>query len=338
MNPKPSSPSIPRILWVDYPAFNALVYPVTTWIIYLIWVPEWGGRTPFITGVWATVFFWMAMAVTLFGVGVAGFRVYQFLTLFRDGEEVRGQIAAVDFRRDRGRVEYIYTYKGETYRSGAPLHRHPRARALKIRRESHAGGRSGQAQVGFYPRPLRLMWDSLSLPWRSCLEEAWAAYCGGTIPIGAVITDGDGNLLARGRNRIFDASAPAGQVCQTELAHAELNALLTLGVDEGNRGSWKLYTTTEPCPLCLGAFYMSGVRTLHYASREPWAGSVNLLGTTPYLARKSIKTFGPERADLEIHHRCVIRRVGTVHLARSPVERARENARSSSLQECGWAR
>jgi hypothetical protein len=29
------------------------------------------------------------------------------------------------------------------------------------------------------------------------------------------------------------------------------------------------------------------------------AGSVNLLGTTPYLSRKPIRVFGPERADLE---------------------------------------
>ena len=60
-----------------------------------------------------------------------------------------------------------------------------------------------------------------------------------------------------------------------------------------------LYTTTEPCPLCLGAFYMSGVRTLHYAAREPFAGSTNLLGTTPYLSRKPIKVIGPAEPELE---------------------------------------
>ncbi len=144
------------------------------------------------------------------------------------------------------------------------------------------------------------MWETLSPPWRACLEEAWQAYCGGTIPIGAVVADGKGTILSRGRNRIFDAGAPAGQVCQTELAHAELNALLSLGVDEGNRRSWILYTTTEPCPLCLGAFYMSGIRTLHYASRDPWAGSVNLLGATPYLGRKPIKIVGPDSTGLEM--------------------------------------
>jgi hypothetical protein len=54
-----------------------------------------------------------------------------------------------------------------------------------------------------------------------------------------------------------------------------------------------LYTTTEPCPMCMGMLYMSGLRTLHYAARDPWAGSINMLGTTWYLSRKPIKVFGP---------------------------------------------
>jgi tRNA(adenine34) deaminase len=143
------------------------------------------------------------------------------------------------------------------------------------------------------------MWADLALPWQACLEQAWIAYCNGTIPIGAAVTDAEGKIISCGRNRIWDSNVPAGQVGQTELAHAELNALLALGVDQGDRRSWALYTTTEPCPLCLGAFYMSGVRTLHYASRDPWAGSTNLLGTTPYLSRKPIRVFRPEIPRLE---------------------------------------
>lgn len=50
-----------------------------------------------------------------------------------------------------------------------------------------------------------------------------------------------------------------------------------------------LYTSMEPCPLCLGAIYMSGVRSIAYAARDPYAGSTNLLGTTPYLQVKTIR-------------------------------------------------
>jgi tRNA(adenine34) deaminase len=36
------------------------------------------------------------------------------------------------------------------------------------------------------------MWADLPAPWQACLEEAWAAYRAGSVPIGAVVTDGRG--------------------------------------------------------------------------------------------------------------------------------------------------
>jgi len=44
---------------------------------------------------------------------------------------------------------------------------------------------------------------------------------------------------------------------------------------------------------------MSGLRTLHYASRDPFAGSVDMLRRTPYLSRKLIKVFEPPDPVLE---------------------------------------
>ncbi|MDO8752646.1 MAG: hypothetical protein Q7J80_02035, partial [Anaerolineales bacterium] len=82
-------------------------------------------------------------------------------------------------------------------------------------------------------------------------------------------------------------------------AHAEINALLALNIDQESRHHAALYTTMEPCPLCMGAFYMSSVRTLHFAARDPYAGSVNLLGTTPYLSRKPIQVIPPFDSALE---------------------------------------
>lgn len=143
------------------------------------------------------------------------------------------------------------------------------------------------------------MWNTLDLPWQAALEMAWEAYCAGTIPIGAVVADADGRIVARGRNRILDTSAPDGQVYDDMLAHAEINALLTLNIDQESRHTSALYTTMEPCPLCMGAFYMSSVRTLHFAARDPYAGSVNLLGTTPYLSRKPIRVIPPFDRALE---------------------------------------
>ena len=46
------------------------------------------------------------------------------------------------------------------------------------------------------------LWNDLLHPWQICVEEAWTAYCAGSIPIGAAILDPTGLLVARGHNRI----------------------------------------------------------------------------------------------------------------------------------------
>lgn len=143
------------------------------------------------------------------------------------------------------------------------------------------------------------MWEKLSAPWQAALEMAWEAYCAGTIPIGAVVADANGNIVSRGRNRIMEKSAPKGQVFNNELAHAEINALLSLELSYEECKLSALYTTMEPCPLCMGALYMSDVKTVYFAARDPWAGSTNLLGTTPYLSRKPFKVFEPQNLVLE---------------------------------------
>ena len=88
--------------------------------------------------------------------------------------------------------------------------------------------------------------------WRETLDLAWAAYRSGTIPVGAVVLDGSGRVVARGRNRIFDGGG-------SRLLHAEVNALLELGT--ATYEDHVLLTSLEPCHLCT-------TRTA-----EAWAGS-----------------------------------------------------------------
>jgi hypothetical protein len=52
--------------------------------------------------------------------------------------------------------------------------------------------------------------------------------------------------------------------------------------------------------MCIGTFYMSGLRTLYFAERDPYAGGVDLLGKTWYLSHKPIRVFGPFDPALEI--------------------------------------
>lgn len=143
------------------------------------------------------------------------------------------------------------------------------------------------------------MWDTLALPWRICLEEAWAAYRAGALPIGAAITDATGTIIARGRNRVFSDTDPDQRPHGHPLAHAEMHAFDRLDWDAVEPRECILYTTTEPCPQCFGAFYVSGLHELRYASRDPYGGSTDLLKATPYMRRKPVRLHGPERPDLE---------------------------------------
>ena len=57
-----------------------------------------------------------------------------------------------------------------------------------------------------------LRWADLSPAWQACLEEAWAAYLADNVPIGAVVTDDDGEIKP-GATTSTDLSAPPGQRC-----------------------------------------------------------------------------------------------------------------------------
>jgi len=143
-----------------------------------------------------------------------------------------------------------------------------------------------------------LQWSDLAPVWQRVLELSWEAWLEGCVPIGAVIVDRHGNLVASGRNRISIDHAPEGQICGSKLAHAEMNALLALPKDVDPH-ELAIHSAVEPCPLCMGAIYMAGVRQIHFAARDAYAGSTNLLGATPYLSRKPVKAHPPHDPILE---------------------------------------
>lgn len=143
------------------------------------------------------------------------------------------------------------------------------------------------------------MWADLSEPWQRCLDEAWDAYRTGSLPIGVVIVDAAGHVVSRGRNRIFHQTPEGRYLFGHRLAHAEVNALLALDHAAVDARTCTLYTTTEPCPLCIGAIRMARIRTIHYAARDAAAGSTDLLAASPYMRRGAITAHSPERGDLE---------------------------------------
>lgn len=119
-------------------------------------------------------------------------------------------------------------------------------------------------------------WRELDPAWRAAFELAWEAYAADTIPVGAVVTRG-GEILARGRNRMFDPEPPpAGQVGETRIAHAEMNALAQLGTDDRFPDA-VLWSTLEPCPMCIGATWLATIGTVRYAGDDAYGGASRLI-------------------------------------------------------------
>jgi tRNA(adenine34) deaminase len=131
------------------------------------------------------------------------------------------------------------------------------------------------------------MYDSLSKPWQVCVDLAWESYCASSLPIAAVITDEAGTIVATGRNRIFEIEKIEPYISNTSLAHAEINAILALDRSIKLKDC-TLYTTTEPCPLCMGALRMAGFVKAVYACRDPWAGCSSMIESVPYLKNRNM--------------------------------------------------
>ncbi|HYU76351.1 MAG TPA: nucleoside deaminase [Ktedonobacteraceae bacterium] len=145
-----------------------------------------------------------------------------------------------------------------------------------------------------------MIWQRLSLEWQYCIEGAWAAYCHGSLPHGAVVVDAQGNIVARGRNRIREQTTEGRQLAGNRLAHAEMNALLELDWRAVNVYGCKLYSTIQPCPMCIGAVRMAHMQEVHYAGRDNGAGATSLIDKTPFFESGNIRVFGSEDPELEI--------------------------------------
>ena len=103
---------------------------------------------------------------------------------------------------------------------------------------------------------------------RLALEEARAAQERGEVPVGAVILDAEGNVLARDGNRCVEDDDPT--------AHAEIVALrkaCRLAANYRLTGA-TLYVTLEPCVMCAGAMVHARVDRVVYGATDPKTGAM----------------------------------------------------------------
>ena len=107
------------------------------------------------------------------------------------------------------------------------------------------------------------------------LEEATAAVLHGDVPVGAVLLDTDGAIVARDHNRreeLGDATA-----------HAEM---LVIGARSRDLGDWhlsghSLVVTLEPCAMCAMAAVWARLDRIVYGAPDPKAGAAWSLFNIP---------------------------------------------------------
>jgi tRNA(adenine34) deaminase len=156
--------------------------------------------------------------------------------------------------------------------------------------------RSLFAQVyagGLVERVSRL--DALEPPMRRAFAGAWQALRAGSVPVGAVLTDGAGAVVTTGRARQLDVGAEPGRLGNTSIAHAEIDALAQL--PHGRHTDHTMWVTLEPCVLCTGALVIASVGTVRFAAADPlWVGLERLPSINAFVATRWPQRIGP-RAD-----------------------------------------
>ena len=115
---------------------------------------------------------------------------------------------------------------------------------------------------------------------REALAEAQSALALAEVPAGAVIVDDKKHIVARGHNQVIAQKDPT--------AHAEIRAIREAAQKLNNYRltGLTLYSTLEPCPMCLYAAIHSRLKRLVFGAPEPkWgaAGSVLDLNSIPSL-------------------------------------------------------
>jgi tRNA(Arg) A34 adenosine deaminase TadA len=100
------------------------------------------------------------------------------------------------------------------------------------------------------------------------LAEAEEAARAGEVPVGAVIVDRAGAILARAHNRTERDRDPT--------AHAELLAIREAARALGGPrlADCDLYVTLEPCPMCAQAISFARLRRVYYGASDPKGGGV----------------------------------------------------------------
>jgi len=107
-----------------------------------------------------------------------------------------------------------------------------------------------------------------SSPMGLALAAAEAAAAQGEVPVGAVLVDGEGRVLAAAGNRVEAEGDPT--------AHAEMLVLRAGAARLGIKRlvECDLYVTLEPCAMCAAAIGLARLRRLYFGAYDSKGGAV----------------------------------------------------------------
>lgn len=110
---------------------------------------------------------------------------------------------------------------------------------------------------------------SAPTPMDLAYAEAEAAAARGEVPVGAVILDQSGRVIAAAGNRTLELRDPT--------AHAEILAIRQAAAHLGSERliNCDLYVTLEPCPMCATAISFARIRRLYYGASDEKGGGVD---------------------------------------------------------------
>ena len=105
-------------------------------------------------------------------------------------------------------------------------------------------------------------------PMALALAEAEKAAARGEVPVGAVLVDAEGRVLAAAGNRVETDRDPT--------AHAEMLVLRAgaARLDAKHLLECDLYVTLEPCAMCAAAIGLARLRRLYFGAYDPKGGAV----------------------------------------------------------------
>ena len=118
----------------------------------------------------------------------------------------------------------------------------------------------------------------------AALNLATLALEEGNMPVGSVIIH-DGIVVASGKNTIDSG--------RDDTHHAELAAIQQAATFLFNhKGRCSIYTTLEPCMMCLGAIVNVGIHRIVFAAPDPLVGASSLLSAIEYYRSKGVQLVG----------------------------------------------